>query len=267
MIAALPMYDVAELQAAHDTLWAALAELLSGSGVTDVPRSLTRGVDHRNVWRDPSLLFGQACEYPIAKSFGEYLALVATPRYSALGCEAALYRSAIVVRAHESADSLAELRNRRCVINELDSNSGMNLLRAAVAPLAGGARFFESVRVSGSHGRSVEMVAANEADVAAIDCVTFAHLQKFQSALTGKVRILCWSPVSPSLPFVTARVTSKATFKALRSSLAALFADTTLRDTRELLLLDGVDLEPDSSLSLVLRLEREAAGLGYPELR
>ena len=37
------------------------------------------------------------------------------------------------------------------------SNSGMNLLRAAVAPLANGAAFFGSVSVSGSHRRSVEL--------------------------------------------------------------------------------------------------------------
>ena len=265
-IAALPMYDFPELREAHDTLWAALAEALVASGVDGVPKGLTRGLDHHEVWRHPSLLFGQACEYPVAKSFRDRLTLVATPRYSALGCEGALYRSAIVVRVHDSAESLGELRNRRCAINDPDSNSGMNLLRATLAPLTGGARFFESVRISGSHRRSVQMVAANEADVAAIDGVTFAHLQRLHPALAAKVRVLCWSPRTPSLPFVTARLTGETTLESLRSSLAAVFADSTLTEVRERLLLDGVDLAPDDSFSHVLRLERDAADLQYPKL-
>ncbi|MET0988455.1 MAG: PhnD/SsuA/transferrin family substrate-binding protein, partial [Steroidobacteraceae bacterium] len=204
-IAALPMYDFPDLMEAHDALWTALAEALIEGGLAHVPLGLTRDLDYRDVWCHPSLLFGQACEYPIAKSFGEYVTLVATPRYSAPGCEESLYRSVIVVRVENSAESLAELRGRRCVASEPDSNSGMNLLRAAVAPLSGGARFFASVRFSGSHRRSVEIVAANEADVTAVDCVTFAHLRKSHPELIEKVRVLCWSPPSPSLPFVTAR--------------------------------------------------------------
>jgi ABC-type phosphate/phosphonate transport system substrate-binding protein len=260
------MYDFPHLREAHDALWSALAETLTANGVTEAPTHLTRSLDHRNVWRHPSLLFGQACEYPIAKSLGSDLTLVATPRYSAPGCEGSLYRSAIIVRAEDSADSIVDLRDRRCVVNEPDSNSGMNLHRAAVAPL-GATPFFQSVRLSGSHRRSVEIVAANEADVTAVDCVTFAHLRTADPALTAAVRILCWTPASPSLPFVTARATSHAKLKVLRSALAAVIRDTTLREAREVLLLEGVDLTPDASLSSVLKLERDAAELQYPELR
>jgi ABC-type phosphate/phosphonate transport system substrate-binding protein len=232
-----------------------------------VPAALTRDLDHRDIWRHEALLFGQACEYPIAKFLGNSLKLVATPRYSAPGCDGALYRSAIIVRADDRADSLAELRGRRCILNEPDSNSGMNLLRAAVAPLAGGVPFFKSVGLSGSHRRSVERVAANEADIAAIDCVTFAHLQRFHSRLTEKVRILCWSPASPSLPFVTAREIGDATVGALRSSLLAVLADSELRQAREVLFWEGVELTPDTSLSRVRQLERQAVELRYSELQ
>lgn len=45
-------------------------------------------------------------------------------------------QSAIVVRADHPAETLAELRGSRWVVNEAASNSGMNLLRAAVAPPA-----------------------------------------------------------------------------------------------------------------------------------
>jgi ABC-type phosphate/phosphonate transport system substrate-binding protein len=265
-IAALPMYDFPELRDAHDLLWTALAQRLLASGVTGVPQHLVRGLSHREIWRHRGLLFGQACEYPISKSFHEHLRLVARPRYSAVGCDETSYRSAIVVRAIESADSLDGLRRRRCVVNELDSNSGMNLFRAALAPVAGGTRFFKSVRCSGSHRRSVELVVGHDADVTAIDCVTFAHLLRLQPALAAKVKVIDWTPPSPCLPFVTSHVTSEAIVQALRSAIAEVFADTALAQARELLLLEGVDLNPDATLGRVLELESEAEEWGYPAL-
>ncbi len=265
-IASLPMYDFAELRTAHDTLWQALSNALIDSGIREVPSQLTRDLPHREVWRHPALLFGQACEYPIAASFGEVLTLVATPRYSAPGCDGAFYRSAIIVRADDSADTLAELRGRRCVVNEMDSNSGMNLLRAAVAPLARGTSFFGSLQLSGSHRQSVELIAHDEADVAAIDCVTFAHLQQLYPALVQKVRILGWTPPSPSLPFVTSH-TNEHTLEILRSALEAVVSDTSLRSTCDRLLLEGVDLQPDAQLTRLRQLKHGAAALGYAALR
>lgn len=265
-IAALPMYDFPELRSAHDALWRALAAALLANGVPDAPLQLQRAASYREIWRDPSLLFGQTCEYPMTRSLAGTLTLVATPRYSAPGCEGAFYRSAIVVRAQDPADSLAEFRGRCCVVNEIDSNSGMNLLRAAVAPLARGTRFFASVHLSGSHRQSVQMVAAGEADIAAIDCVTLAHLQRFHPALLAQVRTLCWTPRSPSLPFVTARSTDERTLRALRSALETVVAEESLRSTREQLLLVGLDLQPDPGLRRLRRLEHGAAALGYPTL-
>ena len=149
-IAALPMYDFPELSRSHQQFWSALVARLEGAGIASLPRRLTRDMSCRETWAHPGLIFGQACEYPLAKSFREHLQILATPRYGAPGCSGSSYRSAIVVRVDDAAESLADLRNRRCVMNEPDSNSGMNLFRAAVAPVSGGERFFASVRLSGS---------------------------------------------------------------------------------------------------------------------
>jgi ABC-type phosphate/phosphonate transport system substrate-binding protein len=262
-IAALPMYDFLPVRDAHDAFWTALADRLRAMGLRDVPGELTRDLGHFDVWRHPGLLFAQGCEYPLAKSFADRVRLVATPRYSAPGCEGGNYRSAIVVR-REEAGSLAEFRGRRCAVNEMDSNSGMNLLRAAVAPLAGGARYFSSVTVSGSHSHSVQMVASGEADVAAVDCVSLAHFRRLHPGVVAKLRVLSWTAASPSLPFITARSAGDATVHALRSALAGAFADDTLASARERLFLTGVDLEPAEGFGEVLRLEREAVEQGYP---
>jgi ABC-type phosphate/phosphonate transport system substrate-binding protein len=271
-VASLPMYDFPELRGAHDAFWAALGARLEAAGVSNVPPGLTRNLPHGDVWRHPSLLFAQGCEYPLATSFADCVRLVATPIYSAAGCEGKRYRSAIVVRgagvdgALKPGGTLADFRGRRCAINELDSNSGMSLLRAAVAPLATGGRFFGSVVVSGSHLRSVEMVASGEADIAAIDCVSFAHFQRLYPAVVGQLRILSWTPSGPSLPFITARSASDETVRMLRSALADVFDDDGLAPVREQLLLSGVDLQPTEGFDEVLALERRAVEEGYPTI-
>ncbi len=265
-IAALPMYDFPELRDAHDRFWAALARGLREGGVPRVPGELSRGLSHRQVWSHPGLLFGQACEYPVSKSFRGHLRVLATPRYRAPGCHEGTYRSAIVVRAEDPAESLQRLRGRRCVVNEPDSNSGMNLLRASLAPISGGRRFFCSVRFSGSHRKSIELVATGQADVAAIDCVTLEYLRRTHPLLISQVRVIDWTPSSPCLPFVTTSQTSESTVMAMRAALRAVCADPMLAPVCDTLLLQGIDLTPDASFGRVLELEQQAERWHYPVL-
>jgi len=265
-IAALPMYDFPELEGAHDELWSAIRTHLIEAGMVETPIRLRHGTDHVGVWTHPGLLLGQGCEYPLAKFFADRVRLVATPRYAVPGCDGATYRSAIVVREDDPAETLADLRDRRCAINERSSNSGMNLLRASIACLAGGVRFFESVVLSGSHRRSVQMVASGDADVAAVDCVSFAHFRRLYPSSVAPLRVLGWTASSPSLPFITSAASSDKILQELRSSLAAVIADRTLDAVRSRLFLEGFDLEPASDFSEVLRLERGAAEVGYPKL-
>jgi len=260
------MYDFPELRDDTDALWASLAGRLAVAGIEDVPATLTRGLGHFDLWRHPDLLLAQACEYPLATDCAGAVRLVATPRYAAEGCAGGLYGSALIVRRDDPAETLADMRGRRCAVNEPNSNSGMNLLRAAVAPLAGGTKFFGSVQFSGSHRRSVEMVAEGLADLAAIDCVSFAHLQRFAADRTAALRVLCWTARSPSLPLVTAPATDDATVRILRAALVDIAEDPALAPVRERLLLDGFDFEPDASFSQVLKLARQAADLDYPQL-
>ncbi len=264
-IAALPMYDLAELATAHDEFWASLATRLGARGLR-APRALTRGVGHFEVWRHPRLLLAQACEYPLAKYYRGLVRFVATPCYRAPGCSGASYRSAIVVRADDPAQTLADLRGRRCTVNEIDSNSGMNLLRAAVAPLARNGRFFGAVHPSGSHRQSAALVAGGDADVAALDCVSWAHFQRWYPAAMAPLRVLAWTPASPCLPLITSAATSDAALAVLRECLAAVLADDALAPVRAALLLADFDYSPAEDGARVLELERRAVEQGYPIL-
>ena len=264
-IAALPMYDFAELTAWHDALWHAIAMRLRNAGVM-APLTLTRDRGPIDLWQHPRLLLGQGCEYPIATSFFRFVRPVATPRYAVPGCDGARYRSAIVVRHDDAAQNLAQLHGRRCVINEVDSNSGMNLLRAVIAPLSGGQPFFATVERSGAHRRSAAMVAEGLADVAALDCVSYAHFRLLEPKTVSRLRVLAWTDPSPSLPYITARATDAATLAALRASLASVMSDAALEPVRRRLFLDGFDFAPAEDYAAVMALAQRARDHGYPVL-
>jgi len=77
----------------------------------------------------------------------------------------AVYFADIVVRASSNVTSFEELRGRTWAYNDANSKSGW----FSMIERAGGAEFFAACVQSGSHLRSLEMVARGEADAAAID--------------------------------------------------------------------------------------------------
>jgi ABC-type phosphate/phosphonate transport system substrate-binding protein len=253
------MYDFEELRPETDALWSRIAARLHDQGI-DAPASLLRGPPLPDIWTDSKLLLAQTCGYPLVTSLAGRVTLVATPRYSAEGCDGILYRSAIVVRGHDRAAVLADLRGRRCAMNGSDSNSGMNVLRAAIAPLTRGAgRFFGGVITTGGHVASVRAVARGEADVAAIDCITWAHLRALRASDTRGLRVLAWTDATPGLPLITSCRWDAATLDALRDALADVASAS--------LLLSGVEFVPLSAYEAILGLERRALALEYPVLQ
>ncbi len=264
--AALPMYDLPELHAANDALWAAIAARLRARGLFDAPDQLTRDIPPDVLWTLPDLVLAQTCGLPLATRLERQVQVVATPRYRARGCDGIDYRGAVVVRAEHPASSLDDLRGGRCAVNDLTSNSGMNLLRAEVAPLAQGRAFFRSVLITGGHLASAEAVVRDEADLAALDCVTFAHLQRWRPRLAAGLRVLTWTVRSPGLPLITGLATRPAQLAGLREVLNEVAADPALREVRDLLLLDGFEVVPAEHYRAVLRLRDIARDLGYPHL-
>jgi ABC-type phosphate/phosphonate transport system substrate-binding protein len=130
----------------------------------------------------------------------------------------------------------------------------------------GNGGFFETVTVSGSHRQSLEMIAGGEADLAAVDCVSWAHLQRIAPQLTDALRVLAWTDASPSLPLITATGTDSLTVQALRLALAEAMNDPALGPARERLLLSGFDFSPDESFARVRELAARAAVLRYTEI-
>ncbi len=265
-IAALPMYDFPSTAAASDRIWAAMHEHLRRAGIA-APERLTRERAVEETWEAPNLLFGQTCGYPLMRELHDKLALIATPVYTFDGCEGANHCSFLAVRVDDECDNLADFRGARTAINGWGSDTGMNLLRAAIAKVADGkSPFFSEVAVSGSHRQSLERVANGEADIAAIDCVSYALIAAEQPGLVAGVRILGQTPSSPNLPFVAAATLAPELRAAVGVALAAALADPALAADRDRLGWIGCKSLTLEDYEAVLDHERQAAALRYPQL-
>ena len=265
--ASLPMYDLHEIREWTDRLWNAIAGELREGGVGDVPDALERPGDHHDAWRPDGLLLSQACGYPAATAWRKSLRVVATPHYAASGCEGHRYSSAVVVRASSRVTTLDGLRGTVCAFNSGDSQSGYNALRAAIAPIAGGARFFARTIETGAHALSIGAVGDGRADVCAVDCVTWALLARHRPSALHGLRVIAFTDPMPGLPFVTAAERSDATLDAIRRALVRAFARRDLADTRAALLIAGISASTLDTYEPLREMERAAAASGYPHLR
>ncbi|MCC8400635.1 PhnD/SsuA/transferrin family substrate-binding protein [Paraburkholderia sp. MMS20-SJTN17] len=259
-IAALPMYNVTPALGLEWRGW--LDDVLRR--VKPACRIVEPDEELHGFWRRPNLLISQTCGYPLTHGLHKQVQLIATPCFDAPGCDGAHYSSVLVTRADARFDTLASCRGARAAYNQDDSNSGMNAFRHAVAPLAHAGMFFGAVLRTGSHLDSLRAVAENRADVAAIDCVTFAFVSDLLPELARRVRAIGMTAASPGLPLIAAANVSRATIAALRDALNETLASRPERAKR--LRLRGFSTLPLTDYARIDELEREARAAGYARL-
>lgn len=210
-------------------------------------------------------MLSQTCGYPLVTQLPE-VQTVGCFHCAAPGCEGRRYRSLLVVREADSHRMLGDFLGRRAVCNAEHSQSGYNVLRKMVAPLSREGRFFSAVMFSGSHRQSLRELQQENADIAAIDCVTYALLQRHQpQALAGLVAI-GWSPAAPGLPLITAGATPAATLNSLREALQQLVSDDRYRSLCDALLICGYSDMSREAYAPLLAWRDEAAALGVSQL-
>jgi ABC-type phosphate/phosphonate transport system substrate-binding protein len=259
-VAALPMYNVTPALAADWRAW--LGDVLRA--VDPQARIVDPGEDLQAFWRRPELLISQTCGYPLAKGLHHQVQLIATPHFDAPGCHDANYSSVIVTHAAAPFTTLATCRGARAAYNQDDSNSGMNVFRHAIAPLAKDGRFFSAALRTGSHLDSLHAIARNHADVAAIDCVTYALVCDTLPELAQQVRVLDWSAASPGLPLIASHKIAPATIEALRAALHD--ATRTQPERAARLRLKGFSALTLRDYARITQLEDQAQALSYPNL-
>ena len=266
VFASLPWYELPETRLATDALWRRLRRRLRLAGFAEAPPRLERTVCPREQWRSGRLLISQACGYDAAITFPSHLRVISAPRYGATGCEGSFHRSWIVVRESSGYEIPAELRGARAAINEPSSHSGMNALRAVVAPYHRDGRFFSDVVVSGSHCASLALIRQHRVDVAAIDCVTWALIERHRRLDLAGLRVLCETPAVPAPPFVTAAFRDPGRIARLRAALEATLRDPGLAAARDQLLLSGVAPVTRGAYRRIVDLRDRATSAGYLEL-
>ena len=260
------MYDLPEVRTALDSLWKGFASNFRREGITDVPDNIVHDRSLAEFWTDPDLWFSQCCGYDIVNRYAGKLQPIATPHFAAPECEGRDYASVIVVAEDCQATDVLEMRGVVCVVNGLESHSGMSALRALVAPASRKGHFFSNVVVSGTHAASLEMIKSGEADVAAIDCVTHALLERYRPSSLNGTRKLGRTHRAPGIPYVTRCTEDRNLIARMRTAIVNTFGDPKFATVRDALLLKDIEQTTVSDYEPIKEYQENAARFGYPQL-
>lgn len=195
------MYDLTEVRADVDALWAVLRGQFVRLGIDDAPTKLTRPDDLHASYGEPGLLLSQTCGYPLVGALSgtvEVLGTFASMTVSPDGH----YCSLIVVRP-DARDRFerAAWPELTAAINGHWSLSGWISLLAATN---GGPTWPGPWVVTGAHVSSLQALHDGSADVAAIDAVSYALLAEHRPQAVAGLDVVGEGPRIPCLPLVTA---------------------------------------------------------------
>ena len=200
MIATLPMYDRPETAAANDRLWAGIRDRLRFEGLP-APEHLTRAPDDLWAqWTAPDLVLSQTCGYPFRARLHGLVTLVGTPDYAVEGCKPGYYRSVFLARADDPRRHLAEFENAALAFNEDMSQSGWAAAQTHAAQI--GIRLRPGPR-TGAHALSAHAVWSGQADIAALDAVSWRLLLN-SGDFAGDLCVVGLTDPSPGLPLIAA---------------------------------------------------------------
>ena len=231
----------------------------------ELQRHIVFGSDE-SVLRDRNLFIGHTCGYPLMTQLQAALLPVCVPCFDVAGAAGKLYSSPIIVPADSDIEAIEQCRGKIVAINSIHSNSGMNVLRHALAKLGAVPGFFSEVLMSGEHQASLEAVAANRAQLAAIDCVTFQLIADRDPDLVSAVRIIGYSEQTCGLPFVMPRNQySKQQCESIVSALNLALANATA-EVKRMLHLDRFEAVTMDDYQSILELEKFALDAGYAQL-
>lgn len=198
-IAELPMYTAPEVVRNASEEWIAHTLELLG-----VRRQRWQGDDLHALFLTPDLLFTHTCGYPLMTALRGRVRLVGRPDFDLPHSAGGQHCSLLLVREDEPRNDLESLRGCRGAANNPDSNTGMNLLRHALAPWQRDGRYFSELQWSGSHRQSLAWLRAGRVDLIAVDSATFAYHALHSPQEASGVRLLQRSAQSPTLPYITA---------------------------------------------------------------
>lgn len=202
-IAVLPMYDWGTGASESEALWGAVRDNLRDAGL-NAPETLDRNIAAPDAWTSPNLVLGQTCGLPYVEGLRDQVSLVGTPDYDIPDCKPGWYNSVLIVRADDARDTLDAFCGSCLAVNGSASQSGCRAIMYLLANNGVKQRFFDKVTTAGSHARSIAMVAAGQADIAAVDHVSW-RIAKTGMAESASVRVLMHTEPTPGLPLISAK--------------------------------------------------------------
>ncbi len=259
MRAMVSMYWQPELAWATKAWWEGLARHWRALGLKDAPAQSQEPIDLYPLWLSSDLFFAQTCGYPLTHELKGKVTLVATPCYSAPGCVGPNYCSRLIVRDESGITDPAQLSGKVAAINSRDSQSGWNVLRHSLKQALKGSDALPHIVETGGHRNSIAAVREGRADVAAIDCVTFARLSAIAPAEVAGLRVIADTVSAPSLPYITRRDIPAEDLRRLREGLQAALHDPTLAEARAALTISDIVVLPIEAYDRILEIEDAAA--------
>ena len=215
------MYDRPANAAAHDSLWALIRDNLRDAGV-QAPETLDRDIAHMTGWGRDDLVLGQICNLPLRAKFRPMVTVIGAADYGLPDCPAGHYNSVFIVHRDADGDSPLDFIDGRFASNGLMSHSGYG---APQAWARGHGAQFAAPMITGSHDRSLAMIASGRADIAAIDAQTWV-MQRADSADAASVRVVGTTATSPGMTFITRKGQNPAPyFAAIKAAIGDLPAE------------------------------------------
>lgn len=174
-------------------------------------------LDLATLWRHPRLLLSQSCWGPLETTgLVADVTVVGQPDYSDVeGGMGGFYTSVVLMRQAvgpperlpggegEAVLPVESLRGLRLAFNSPDSMSGLLALQRDLQALGEGLDLFAERIECGSHRAAALAVAGGRADVAALDCRSWALFKRFCPE-AEKLTPVGWTRLRKGLPYVCA---------------------------------------------------------------
>lgn len=227
--------DAPERLSRHNAdLFSVSGGIRNAAGVVIAPDPATLAPDNFDLpvlWPHPALLVAQTCWGPMEFGLAGDVQVVGQSRYDGIeGGEGTFYSSAIVMRRQSTDDvsapaddrpviPIAALRGKRFAYNDAESMSGINALKRDLEAIGESPLLFAAREETGGHRYSIRAVAEGRADIATIDCLSWALAKRFEPA-AAELAVVGWTARRKGLPFITSLKTPPDVVAALREVLA-----------------------------------------------
>ena len=213
LVASTRMYNVAPGATAA---WRVVLERVAGFEIVEHAHPETLAA----LWGREDLGCAFMCGWPLAQEAGGR-PVIAAP--VPVGESGARYRSVFVVGAGSRFGRLEETFGGRFAFNAKGSHSGWNMPWAHLR--ARGGWYSEEVGPFGPHQLAAAAVASGAADVAALDSLVWALLERHDPGLAGKLRVIERTADQPSPPLVGSAALGEVERLRVQKALMALPAE------------------------------------------